>query len=753
MGSHRQSLTGGQLAILLKNMLVVQGFCVLILSGLSSTGEETELPSLPEAVRLLQLDTVIHLRQTNKEQENIISAKDSQIAKLEVRNAGKDETIGNLTATTSQLKEDARDKVLEKEQCDNMSQTKDEAIVEHLAKIAELEMEKRDQLLLLANKTEEIAQLKGDFKAKMKEKKKQCEAEETHLSDTFALKSMEEEANCKKEIAESESQHALKFEETSAELKQHESFISFMSDVMLHDNLMRLKVQKLTESQALQIKEANENLKRQMDAYLTCESAANTTAAQAETISMLRTSLANALVFPHLNTSSLEKRENIASFMLELMESYNEQTRRIDNLKAILEKEEDVEDRAIELAEKLTNLTSALRSAASVNLDILEEQAEVIQSQGESLTQLTPLLRYTHEDVVWRQKAERTGVESVSTCGCLPRSKDFSRPLPAKVEYHCGETSNRSFSLQCPDGVCKSYGLPSCTEPVEWEETNVTQQCQETLFKDTVVFCGKNGTKDVTNRKYTSEGLIEERVVTPCLDCTDLFTWTAWRPCNSSNNTSEGAKCRHRGNDDLGFEEERKVDCVMGGWSDWSGCSQTCSDGIARRSREVVEQPCNGGLACSDQNEIKNCNIEPCAGAGGSSRHEGSGQLSGIWCDDEDLCEIGSGNGDGGVGGAGTHSVVMPNLSNSCVLTEDTLEYNCHTKDVNFQARENAEVFPGTKSWRCCRQLCLDSDKCSFWVWAHESAGQYAEDCVLMPGYGAKAEDTNVISGPKMCSQ
>merc|ERR1712013_709328 len=505
--------TGGQLAILLKNMLVVQGFCVLILSGLSSTGEETELPSLPEAVRLLQLDTVIHLRQTNKEQENIISAKDSQIAKLEVRNAGKDETIGNLTATTSQLKEDARDKVLEKEQCDNRSQNKDAVIVEHLSKIAELEMERRDRLLLIANKTEEIAQLKEDFAAKMKEKKRKCEKEKNHLSDTFALKSMEEEANCKKEIAESESQHALKFEETSAELKQHESFISFMSDVMLHDNLMRLKVQKLTESQALQIKEANENLKRQMDAYLTCGSAANTTAAQAETISMLRTSLANALVFPHLNTSSLEKRENIASFMLELMESYNEQTRRIDNLKAILEKEEDVEDRAIELAEKLTNLTSALRSAASVNLDILEEQAEVIQSQGESLTQLTPLLRYTHEDVVWRQKAERTGVESVSTCGCLPRSKDFSRPLPAKVEYHCGETSNRSFSLLCQDGVCKSDGLPSCAEPVEWEETDVTlsQHCQETVFKDPVVLCGKNGTKAVTKSRYTSDGMIEEK--------------------------------------------------------------------------------------------------------------------------------------------------------------------------------------------------------------------------------------------------
>ena len=95
---------------------------------------------------------------------------------------------------------------------------------------------------------------------------------------------------------------------------------------------------------------------------------------------------------------------------------------------------------------------------------------------------------------------------------------------------------------------------------MEWEETDVTltQQCQETVFKDTAVLCGKNGTKTVTKRRYTSNGAIEERVVTPCLDCTDMLTWTAWAPCNSSTNTSEGAKCRHRGNDVLGFEEEKK---------------------------------------------------------------------------------------------------------------------------------------------------------------------------------------------------
>jgi len=537
------------------------GILVLILSALISTTEEQEVPSLPEAVRLLQLDTISALRQTNKEVENVIAEKESKIAKLEVENAGKDETIGNLTATTSQLRQDVLEKVLEKEQCDDMSQSKDDVIAEHLARIEELEMEKRDRLLLIANKTEEFAQLKEDFAAEKEEEKKKCEADKTHLNEAFALKSMEEEANCQKEIAESESQHALKFEETSTELKQHESFISFMSDVLLHDNLMRSKVQKLTESQASQIKEANENLKRQIDGYLTCESVANTTAVQAETISMLRTSLANALVFPHLNTSGLEKRENIASFMLELMESYNEQTRRIDNLKVILEKEEQVEDQAVMLARGLTNLTLALRSSASVNLDILEEQAEVIQSQGESLAKLTPLLRYTHDDFVWRQKAEGTGVESVSTCGCLPRSTDLNRPTPAKIEYHCGDISNRSFSLLCQDGMCKSDGLPSCAEPVEWEETDVTlsQQCQETEFNDTVILCGKNGTKTVTKRRYTSNGHMEERVVTPCLNCSNMLTWTEWAPCNSSTNASEGVKCRHRGNDEVGLEEEKIV--------------------------------------------------------------------------------------------------------------------------------------------------------------------------------------------------
>ena len=36
-------------------------------------------------------------------------------------------------------------------------------------------------------------------------------------------------------------------------------------------------------------------------------------------------------------------------------------------------------------------------------------------------------------------------------------------------------------------------------------------------------------------------------------------------------------------------------------------------------------------------------------------------------------------------------------------------------------------------------------------VWSHEGAGQYAENCALMSGFGNEAEDSNVISGPKIC--
>ena len=208
---------------------------------------------------------------------------------------------------------------------------------------------------------------------------------------------------------------------------------------MLQNNQGMLEGQRLLESQAKTIKEANEEIKRQKDGLLICEAAANSTVLQAETITLLRSSINKTLNLPWLSTSDLEQID-VASFMLEMAESHNKQTKTIEDLNSVLEKGNTLEERMFEVAEGLTNLTSIMESA-TVNLNIVEQQADVIQNQAKSIAQLTPLLKHTSEDVVWYN--EKTDTGSVSSCSCLPRSEDSTRPSPARIEYSCGDLSDR----------------------------------------------------------------------------------------------------------------------------------------------------------------------------------------------------------------------------------------------------------------------------------------------------------------------
>ena len=98
---------------------------------------------------------------------------------------------------------------------------------------------------------------------------------------------------------------------------------------------------------------------------------------------------------------------------------------------------------------------------------------------------------------------------------------------------------------------------------MEWEEESTAvafHHCEETQFNGDTLFCsnaGSNGTREVKIRSNTGGGVVEEVNVVPCLDCTDLLTWTTWGPCTSGGATN-GMKCRRRGNDVHGFEEEKK---------------------------------------------------------------------------------------------------------------------------------------------------------------------------------------------------
>ena len=316
------------------------GFLLLVLFAfLRVTKGETGLPTLPEAVRLFQLESMNKLKQTIREQESAISEKQAKIDKFEGEIATKDELISSLTAANSQLREEA---VKGKERCD--------------------------------------------------EEKAQCEAT-----------------------------------------------VVFMADVMLQNNQLLVESQNLLEAQGNTIKEANEEIKRQMNSSSICQAAADSSAPQAKTIALLRSSLAGALDFQELSTSGLDNL-NLAQFMTELMESYNEQTKMIENLKAVLQDLQGGEVSA--MTEEMTNLASAMRSA-TVNLDIVEQQAQVIQKQGKSIAQLVPLLRHTNKDIVWHEKTEETGVQSVASCSCLPRSLQSSLPRPARIEYECQDSSAR----------------------------------------------------------------------------------------------------------------------------------------------------------------------------------------------------------------------------------------------------------------------------------------------------------------------
>ena len=56
------------------------------------------------------------------------------------------------------------------------------------------------------------------------------------------------------------------------------------------------------------------------------------------------------------------------------------------------------------------------------------------------------------------------------------------------------------------------------------------------------------------------------------------------------------------------------VDCKVGDWKPWDECSATCDNGTKTRSREVVQEPMNGGATCPSLEETEKCNIDRCKG-------------------------------------------------------------------------------------------------------------------------------------------
>merc|ERR1719502_444227 len=54
------------------------------------------------------------------------------------------------------------------------------------------------------------------------------------------------------------------------------------------------------------------------------------------------------------------------------------------------------------------------------------------------------------------------------------------------------------------------------------------------------------------------------------------------------------------------------TDCELSYWSEYSDCSAKCGGGTQMRSRQILQEPLNGGLQCGATSENRECGVESC---------------------------------------------------------------------------------------------------------------------------------------------
>merc|ERR1712233_136313 len=391
----------------------------LILIVQACTAGELSLPSLPEAVQLLQLETIRGLEETilakedeNQRLEEIIESVKIEKEAVTRQNIMMEEEMVQIISERESLIEELESRLQFLE--------RDGTIGELEARIQGLEMEKSEIEKEIVMVKEENGQIMGAM-----------ESEKIQLRQEFVKKQTERDASCQDEKREIQDLKNKELDEISERLDQSEMTVAYMSTIMIHSNQMAEEQQNLLKVQAGTIQEFNEEVKVGRNCSTLLGAAADRISVQEEAINLLRASLVSSRNFSELSTSGMDQL-NVAPFMMELLESYNQQAEMIENMKTALEKNGHVETQTSELLTQLADLRSAVESA-TINMDTLEQQAHMIETQGRSIALLTPLLHFSNSsDILWfdnNSRSSRNTTEEVdfadvevTMCSCLPRS-------------------------------------------------------------------------------------------------------------------------------------------------------------------------------------------------------------------------------------------------------------------------------------------------------------------------------------------
>jgi len=73
-----------------------------------------------------------------------------------------------------------------------------------------------------------------------------------------------------------------------------------------------------------------------------------------------------------------------------------------------------------------------------------------------------------------------------------------------------------------------------------------------------------------------------------------------------------GAACPPLSMDEECNTDVCPTDCELSYWSEYSDCSAKCGGGTQMRSRQILQEPLNGGLQCGATSENRECGVESC---------------------------------------------------------------------------------------------------------------------------------------------
>jgi len=235
-------------------------------------------------------------------------------------------------------------------------------------------------------------------------------------------------------------------------------------------------------------------------------------------------------------------------------------------------------------------------------------------------------------------------------CPALKDTK-ICNPQPCKTDCKVSDWSNwGSCSKTCGGGVktrtrkivSKSCGGgKDCPPLVDTEPCN-TQSCKQdcevsswSSWTKCSKDCGggeqkrtRTVTKPASGGGKSCPALTETKNCNTqqCKDDCKVSDWSSWGKCTKtcgggtqtrtrkviSKSCGGGKDCPPLTDTQSCNTEPCKQDCEVSGWGAWSTCSKTCGGGVSTRVRVVTKPATNGGKACPNLSEQKDCNKDKC---------------------------------------------------------------------------------------------------------------------------------------------